>query len=302
MNKFKTKIYCALGMVSILVFVASCGEKPKDVQDEPATEISEEVDNVQEEIDKNVEENGNAEIGTYVTPDESAFTWEAAEGGVAVTGYTGSDTSIYIPEKLGGETVVQIASGAFSNTQVVGVSCADSVVSLADQAFFYCVTLNEIKMGSAMRQIGNQAFEGCSALSTVVLNDGLETLGENAFGYCVSLKNVELPDTLTSIGAGAFALSGLESVTIPGTVEVVGEEAFSTCAALQTAVLDEGVKALGDYAFAYCDALEKAEIPGSVEELGIRVFTGSTDVTVYGPAGSAIEAYATENEVAFQAQ
>lgn len=293
--------------ISLLAFgLTACGGPAKDREAEEENTVSPELDFVQEQVQDNIEKYGDAEIGGYVTPEESAFTWETVEGGVVITGYIGSDTAIIIPEQLGGGPVVQIAANAFKGTAVTGVELADSIITLEEGTFTFCVALNEVKFGASMREVGESAFEGCSALKLVECNEGLEIIGRRAFGTCASLQFVELPETLKILDRGAFVMSGITSIVIPGSVERIGEQAFSTCNDLKEVVIQEGVTAIERKAFEYCDVLERIEIPMSVEEIGHSAVWGSGTkteagaATIYAPAGSAAEAAAEENEVNFQ--
>lgn len=302
MKKLMARRCNILLTVIMMLVLTACGNKDVDKETGNTDDASSEMDYIQGAVKENIEKHGDAEIGGYVTPEDADFDYEDTEGGIAIIGYRGSDTAINIPKQLRGEPVVRIASGAFSNTQVAGVNLADTITTLEDKAFYYCVTLNEIKFGASMRETGESVFEGCSALKSVQLNDGLVTIGEGTFGFCTSLKSIELPETLTEIGSGAFCLSGLESISIPGMIETIGAQAFSTCGALKEAVIHEGVKMFEDQVFEYCDVLEKVEIPMSVEELGWHAFFGSGNdnesgtVTIYAPAGSAAQAYVNNDD------
>ena len=64
----------------------------------------------------------------------------------------------------------------------------------------------------------------------------------------------------------------IRSVTIPDTVQAIGNEAFSGCAALEEIVVPESVKSIGRYAFAKCGSLKKAVLPTQVCKLGEGLF------------------------------
>ena len=57
-------------------------------------------------------------------------------------------------------------------------------------------------------------------------------------------------------------------------VKVIGEGAFSECAAVELATLNEGLKRIGDNAFRKCTSLEKMDVPGSVQVIGVRALFG----------------------------
>lgn len=105
---------------------------------------------------------------------------------------------------------------------------------------------------------------------------------------------------VTSIANSAFyGREGLTSVTIPGTVESIGDQAFTSCLSLKSVKIADGVMTMGkdafrycyaltdvtlpktltaikDYSFYKCIALESVKIPSGVSSLGSYVFAEST--------------------------
>ncbi len=104
-----------------------------------------------------------------------------AEGTVCITGYSGSETSLEIPESLAGYPVTCIGDGAFSGN----------------------IDLESIAFPSTLTQIGDEAFCGCSSLVRPDLPLGLTDIGDGAF-YGVNGLSVYLPRSVTHIGADAF--------------------------------------------------------------------------------------------------
>ena len=65
---------------------------------------------------------------------------------------------------------------------------------------------------------------------------------------------------VTSIHWGAFCGSTeLKTVSIPNSVETIGENAFARCTGLKSILIGSGVKNIGSGAFASCSSLEKVE-------------------------------------------
>jgi hypothetical protein len=67
--------------------------------------------------------------------DESDFEVTIENGGVTVTGYTGSSKTAAIPARIGGLPVTSIGDEAFSDNRLTGVSIPGSVTSIRDRAF-----------------------------------------------------------------------------------------------------------------------------------------------------------------------
>lgn len=57
------------------------------------------------------------------------------------------------------------------------------------------------------------------------------------------------------------------SVTVPGSVKTIGEEAFSSCSALKKIVVKDGCKKIEEDAFSFLPYLETLELPDSIEEV-----------------------------------
>lgn len=133
-------------------------------------------------------------------------------GGV-ITEYTGSETSVSIPSKIGSQSVTAIGSGAFSgNEDIKSVSIPSSVTQIGQEAFSDCTSLSSVSLPSSLKQIGIGAFYGCSSLSSVTVPGGTTTIGDEAFAYCTSLQTVTIPSSVTSIADDAF--TGCDSLTI----------------------------------------------------------------------------------------
>lgn len=291
------KVVAVIAGVALLLSMSACNSKtPEDEND-----LKNEMENVQNQMNEVAEENSQKKVGEYVTPSESDFTWEPVENGVAITAYTGSATAVIIPDTLGGKNVVEIRNGSFSQTEVLGIQLPNTLTTVTENAFFYCTTLVEVYFSDSVQQIAGHAFEGCIALSSVHLNAGLQSIGESAFANCQSLNQIELNNGLVNIGNVAFCMSSVKNIKIPGTVHSIGVDAFASCEGLEKVEIESGVQTISKTAFQACFALKEAIIPASVTEIGLRAFDQCENLTIYAPAGSAAEAYATEDEIPFEA-
>ena len=98
------------------------------------------------------------------------------------------------------------------------------------------------------------------------------SIGDGAFEWCTSLTSVTIPGSVTSIGDEAFGLSGLTSVTIGNDVISIGDYAFDTCSSLTSVTIGTNVTSIGDGAFNECISLTSVTIPSRVTSIGKRVF------------------------------
>ncbi|MGI6008917.1 MAG: leucine-rich repeat protein [Methanomethylophilus sp.] len=89
-----------------------------------------------------------------------------------------------------------------------------------------------------------------------------------------SIVSVTLPDTLESIGDGAFYECGsLESVAIPDSVETIGINAFQFCTSMASLYIGSSVETIGDFAFSNCTSLTSVTVPDSVTYIGEEAFS-----------------------------
>ena len=179
------------------------------------------------------------------TPSEKQlFTYSAVEGGVAITG-TGKDfalssenrvETITVPDTIGGQPVVGIASGAFKE-KFVGALYGGSNSG---------VRVITVKLPETVQYIDDDAFSGCQGLAAVNMPRDLKRIGERAFYNCKNLVNAEFPAGLEMIEYGAFwncfALKGNADgiIALPegAKVQLTGaghnqDSAFSMCSSVQ---------------------------------------------------------------------
>lgn len=111
--------------------------------------------------------------------------------------------------------------------------------------------------------------------------DGCVKIAKKAFANIADLRSVTLPGSLEVIGKFAFAGSGLYRVVIPDDVRVIGEKAFLNCRSLEEINLNEGLVRIDDSAF-YGSSLHSLHIPSSIESIGTSI-VAHTNVVCSGP-------------------
>ncbi len=82
--------------------------------------------------------------------------------GVAITGYTGDDETLVIPEKIGGKDVVSIKAGAISNKNFTTLVLPRTLRKIEDGAFTGCSSLRTVYMGDGILSITNAAFDAAT--------------------------------------------------------------------------------------------------------------------------------------------
>lgn len=108
--------------------------------------------------------------------------------------------------------------------------------------------------------------------------EGATAIRQYVFANCKKLEKVSLPNTLQSIGDNAFQnCKALKQIEIPNSVVSIGKSAFSSCTAAESVSIPESVKTIGSYAFA-STKLREATIPNSVTSLGTYAFQSDSQL------------------------
>ena len=94
-----------------------------------------------------------------------------------------------------------------------------------------------------------------------------------AFLNCSSLTKVTIPNSVETIGNDTFnGCSSLTSITIPNSVGFICERAFKGCSSLTSITIPNSVQFIGDDAFSECKSLTSITIPNSVKTICCNAF------------------------------
>lgn len=153
-------------------------------------------------------------------------------------------------------SVQRLGSCAFQYTGFEHIDIRAKLTTIERDTFYGCFSLKSVKLPETLTEINDGAFSHCGSLSSIDIPESVTSLGSNAFAYnglasitggeglevigdeCFqwSTKQISFvfPEGLKEIGANAFYTpanpgydGGLNYVTIPSTVEKIGDGAFS---------------------------------------------------------------------------
>ena len=178
------------------------------------------------------------------------------------------------------ESITEIPMYCFSGCpDLVTVDIPNSVTTIKDSAFEGCTGLKSVVIPDSVETIPEFAFCGCSSLESVTIPDSITSIGHSAFSSCTSLTNVVIPDSVSSINMLAFQGTAIQSITLPCSLNVVKEYAFSNNEHLQSVTFSEGTEYIDSFAFNGCDNIKTVVIPSTVWFIGDYALGGGDNMT-----------------------
>ena len=219
------------------------------------------------------------------------WTYTLNNGTARITAYSGTATSITIPDTLDGYRVAAIGDSLFANnSQLTNVSFNKSLESIGREAFRNCTGLTSITLPESLESLGFWAFNNCSNLSTITIN---------------SRKLGDLSNTSCFKDAGKYAANGItvifgnEVTRIPGhlfncdqsnyarirvvkmspSIRTISEKAFFNCFDLESISWGSNLISIQSEAFRNCTSLASVTLPESLETLGFWAFNNCTNLS-----------------------
>lgn len=206
--------------------------------------------------------------------DNAVFEYMIENGEASVTGYTGSDMELVIPDTLGDCPVTAVSENAFmGSSDIVSLVIPDSVRTIGARALSGCPWLCSITIGSGVAEIGDYAFTACPELSEIKVSE------DNPTYTAVNGSLYDKNDTLLIYAGAGIA-------EIAAFTKAIGKAAFFGRTDLYSVSIPKGVTAIGDYAFSGCMYLRSVELPDSVSELGKGCFMSCSSLMSFTPGNS----------------
>lgn len=215
--------------------------------------------------------------------DEQGFLYRLLEDRTGYELFVGNanlEGELIIPERFGNLPVKQIGDTAFSynrlpkpfeemycTKQTTAIRLPATVERIGYRAFAGMISVKEIVLPDALQELGDLAFYGCKSLERVVFSKGLKEIPQGCFQFC-ALKELSLPESLEIIGNAAF-----QCRETPLTV-ANGKECRSTEQTFTEVKFPDSIKWIGDGAFYGCYKLKNILLPQNLDDVyfGSSVF------------------------------
>jgi hypothetical protein len=224
-----------------------------------------------------------------------------------VTGFTGSQTKVLIPDNITkindwvfqsakithvkiGNQVTSIGNGAFDLTLLLQEVIIDgeSLTTIGDYAFWDSA-LTTINIPSSVSSIGYAIFNGCNNIIRLTIDDAnthfktddktiLSYDGSIIYTYYDNLLSYTIPNSVTTIFQEAFAITLLKSIDL-NNVSVIGDYAFYLCTSLTSIITGSALSTIGIEAFYNCISLTTINLPSSLTTIGKAAFYNCTSLT-----------------------
>lgn len=191
-----------------------------------------------------------------ITGTKKKVSWKSSNRNVATVNKKGKVTGV-----APGSAVITAKIADMAKKCRVTVT-ADYAKIYEYQIKYGQVTINKLLRISDANLVIPETIEDCPV---VELADGL-------FKNCGGLETVTLPSGVSVIGDSLFyGCSALREVK-GGEISALGAYAFYECRALEALPALSGVSSVGDYAFYNCDALKALLLPSGVKSVGAYAF------------------------------
>ncbi len=188
------KIFALMLALTMIFALAACtpgnttepsGSNPTENPVQPSNNPSTPTNGAADPTDPAAKRITEEDVRNHPVTPPSDFTYSKMNDvSVEITGYTGTDEIVVIPEMIDGMHVYRIRPDAFGSgiksSAAKGLLIPDSIAGLSGQTFKNNRTLEVIVWDGAC-SIGYGDFLNCLSLHTLVLGDSVVDVGEKAF-------------------------------------------------------------------------------------------------------------------------
>ncbi len=115
------------------------------------------------------------------------------------------------------DTVVAVGESAFEECSGLTAIEIPNSCTVGKRAFFHCMNLSSVSIGSGIQVLPERCFFGCALLEKINVPEGVTEIGDYAFFGCVFADTLSLPESVTKIADNAFeCCTSLKNITVKG--------------------------------------------------------------------------------------
>lgn len=178
--------------------------------------------------------------------------------------------------------MVTIGEGCFKDTWFERIEVPLSVESIGKEAFSYTLhkhviiprennikhygtnifkysNINEFIIPNNIKTVPGAMFFSCPELKTVEITFAT-SIDRYAFYNCTKLERIIVPEGCKSLGNFTFTNSSIESITLPSSLNYIGECAFQDCKKLVSINIPEKVTEILTKTFSHCEKIKNISL------------------------------------------
>ena len=122
----------------------------------------------------------------------------------AVTGYSGEEKEVVIPDTHWGKPVTVLFNSLFSgHAEIESVQIPDTVTDIGEFVFDGCENLRQIRLPAGLEHIWPYAFARCG-IEEIILPEKIHSIAPFTFKDCRSLKKITAGPDLKNVYGYAF--------------------------------------------------------------------------------------------------
>ena len=190
-----------------------------------------------------------------------------------ITGYSGENEVIVIPEKISGYPVREIGESAFADNKKIRSVIVPSTIKTLSLGAFRATGLENIAIPDSVTDIQTACFRDCISLKHINLPPKITRIAEALFRGCISLEEISVPEGVTQLGEAAFrSCESLTTAIMPSTLKSMTEGGFFGCKSLENLIIPENVIGVERQSFDTCIKLHKVKVGNFIFEKGTVIF------------------------------
>ena len=237
----------------------------------------------------------------------------AEDGNLILSYYKGASGNVVIPANVGGKKVVGTDNHGVFDMREVGdaitsITLPDTIEFIGNDSFYMC-DIKSITIPDSVKTIGDGAFRGAK-LRSINIPKEVTSLGVDVFYNCSYLSKITVDsenpvyDSRNNCNAiiekdSAKLVVACNKTVIPGTVKIIGENAFYWQDKIKSVIIPASVVEIEDNAFGFCKQLEKVVIPYSVTKIESGAFELQPKLTIYTRKYSTAYNVAVKNKLKY---